>query len=530
MRRRKLERRLERDFGRVPDPFYSRGDMELIRSYYDYRRKMEPNVFLIDDITWNDLELDRVFRRLNPGLSASGEQYLYYMLRSPSQDAETYRERRELIALMEGDPSLRLKLQVLLSILGCSRRDDFTQAFSPEARGKGWLFCYLLLALLAVAALVFFAFVPQWGALPVFGAFSVNGLVHELRKRRVQRDFDAVNYSIALITALHRMRKLREPALDRQLERAYQNLERLRTLARVGGVASVSDNGRLEDVPVTLFLLDLIVYEYSKNKLWRRKEDVFAVHETVGRIDAAIAIASYRASVPNFAEPDLDFDGRNAYYCALDMTHPLLEKAVPNDLNAARPVLVTGSNASGKSTYLKTAALCALLAQSICTCPARKYTASAFRIFSSMALRDDMLAGESYFIVETRSLGRILTSAASPGRPVFCVIDEVLRGTNTVERVAASSVILDEAARRGLLCLAATHDLELCSLLEEGYDLCHFEETPTEDGIAFDYRVHAGPTKSRNAIELLRQMGFPDTIVEKAHARADHYSKTGIWK
>lgn len=107
MRKRDLRRRLERDYGRVPDTHYFPEDMGNIRAYFDYRRSQGRDAFLLDETTWNDLDLDRLFRRINPRLSTSGEQYLYYLLRSPALDAETWRERQALAALMAGAPKRR---------------------------------------------------------------------------------------------------------------------------------------------------------------------------------------------------------------------------------------------------------------------------------------------------------------------------------------------------------------------------------------------------------------------------------------
>jgi DNA mismatch repair ATPase MutS len=281
---------------------------------------------------------------------------------------------------------------------------------------------------------------------------------------------------------------------------------------------------------MTVLLTDLIVYEFCKNRLSRCHDDIFTVHETLGRLDAAIAIASYRASLGgNYAVPGIDFSAHTPYLRAEGMVHPMLTDAVPNDIDTARPILITGSNASGKSTFLKTAALCVLMAQSICTCPARSYTASAFRIYSSMALEDSLETGESYYIVETRSLRRILHAADSTP-PMLCVIDEVLRGTNTVERIAASSTVLAALADRGALCLTATHDIELCDLLCDRYTLFHFTETVGEDSMHFDCRIRPGKATSRNAINLLRLLGFDDAIVDDAHRRANEYLTDGVWR
>ena len=121
-----------------------------------------------------------------------------------------------------------------------------------------------------------------------------------------------------------------------------------------------------------------------------------------------------------------------------------------------------------------------------------------------MALRDDILSQESYYIVEIRSLKRILDLTRSSELPVLCFIDEVLRGTNTVERIAASSRILQAIAEQGGLCFAATHDIELTYLLEKEYDNYHFEEQVEDDKVTFDYCLREGRACTRNAIRLLK--------------------------
>ncbi len=528
MTNRKRRRMLAAGFGRAPSRHYFPGDMEQIRAYSDFRTAQETEVFHLDEITWSDLELDRLYRRVNCCLSTSGEQYLYYLLRTPAVDRADYDARRALITSMQEQGALRLKLQMILSRLGRSRRADLCQAFHPAQRGPFWLIVYLLLALLVPASAVLAAVLGAKGLLaPVF-AIVCNMLVHEIRRRRCQRDFDTVNYTVSMVFALNRMRRLRDSRLDAHLRDAYDSLDRLRSVLRTGGLSAVHDDS-VGDLLSSVFLLDLIAYEFLKNKFGRCHTEVFRVHEALGQLDAAIAAASFRESLPTFCEPELDFSPGHAFIDARGMVHPLLPQAVPNDLCTARPILITGSNASGKSTYLKTAALCALLAQTLCTCTAQSYRASAVRLFTSMALKDDLLAGESYYIVEVRSLRRIMEQTRGT-LPLLCAVDEVLRGTNTVERIAASSEILQQLAQRGALCLAATHDIELCGLLQRQYALFHFEEQLGENEMLFDYKLRPGPAASRNAIDLLKLMGFDQTIVAGAHARANGYLQSGVWK
>ena len=192
-------------------------------------------------------------------------------------------------------------------------------------------------------------------------------------------------------------------------------------------------------------------------------------------------------------------------------------------------MLLTGSNASGKSTFIKTVALNAILAQTLHTVLAENYQASWFCIASSMALRDDILSQESYYIVEIRSLKRILDLTRSSELPVLCFIDEVLRGTNTVERIAASSRILQAIAEQGGLCFAATHDIELTYLLEKEYDNYHFEEQVEDDQVTFDYCLREGRACTRNAIRLLKMLGYDEKIVDDANERVALFLKSGNW-
>ena len=101
---------------------------------------------------------------------------------------------------------------------------------------------------------------------------------------------------------------------------------------------------------------------------------------------------------------------------------------------------------------------------------------------------------------------------------------------NTIERISAASEILFAMADAGALCIAATHDLELCTILEGSYGMLHFEEKVTDEGMSFDYRVRPGPTRTRNAIQLLRLMGLNEDITDRADKRAADFISTGLWR
>ena len=146
-----------------------------------------------------------------------------------------------------------------------------------------------------------------------------------------------------------------------------------------------------------------------------------------------------------------------------------------------------------------------------------------------MSLKDDIQNNESYYIVEIKALKRIIDEAKK-GENIVCFVDEVLRGTNTVERVSASTEILKSFADgniNNVLCFAATHDIELTHLLEQWYGNYHFEEEIKDDDVLFNYQLKEGRATSRNAISLLKVMGYDEAIINAARARADKFTETG---
>ena len=524
----RLRHSLRDNYGRRPDPFYAAGDMATIRSYHDYMREREPERFMVDDVTWSDLDMDRVFKRINPGTSTPGEHWLYHMLRTPATDAAEYERRRRLIDFAEGDERERLETQFVLACLGRFRRADVCRAFSPESDGYFMFAIYLIMALALLLSPLTLIFWGAKGLLLIFALFALNVMTHEWTARKCQMQIDTVNFSVSMAFALKKLKGLGFERLDECIGESYGHLKKLRPLMTLGTVPGRGTD-MAADLACSVLLLDLIMFEYLKNRLYVLHDEILAVFETLGRVDAAIAVASWRESMPLWCEPELDFEAERGHVQAERLVHPLLSHPVPNDLELERPALVTGSNASGKSTYLRTALIAALLAQAACTCPGESYRASVFHIYSTMALRDDLLSGESYYIAEILATKRIL-DAAEAGEPVLCAVDEVLRGTNTIERISAASEILFALADAGALCIAATHDLELCTILEGSYGMLHFEEKVTDEGMSFDYRVRPGPTRTRNAIQLLRLMGLNEDITDRADKRAADFISTGLWR
>jgi len=321
------------------------------------------------------------------------------------------------------------------------------------------------------------------------------------------------------------------PELNSQLELLKEHTAELKAFCK--GAPAVTPQTPTGDMAAffldyfrILFHSDLIRFNNMMKQYFKNKDRIVEVFETIGFLDSMCAVASFRTWLGMYCIPEFT---KEKQYCAKQLYHPFLEEPVPASIQTEKSVLITGSNASGKSTFIKSAAVNAILAQTIHTVCAKSYRASFFKVFTSMALTDNLFGSESYYIVEIKSLKRIL-DAVEDKIPVLCFVDEVLRGTNTVERIAASSRILSSMAASNALMFAATHDIELTYMLEEHFENYHFEEQILEDKVLFDYQLKQGRATSQNAIALLGMLGYPEEIIEKARATAAHFLKNGEWE
>ncbi len=527
--RRNMMWKIRREWGQEPDQEYSLEAFENITRYYA-NRKTEG--FQIDDITWNDLDMDRVFLCLNHTRSFLGESYLYYQLRTPQMKAEPLEKFERLVSWFQAHTSEREEMEYFFSRLGRSGKSpvfDYVYNLASVNLGSP-LIHYAVIGLLAAAVAALLT-APQPGIILLLAALIFSIWTYERYKRPVAPYITSCIALEKILRTAEGILKYDVPGLARDEIRTY--VDEFGRLRRNMKLLLAGEGTGLENFLFTylnnLFHIDLIQFHTVVKEIAKRLSGLEFLVEEMGQVESAIAVASSRALYQEHAVPVLHEEGEIRFR-AKDMYHPLISDPVTNSIDTRQCVLLTGSNASGKSTFLKTAALQALLAQTIHTAFAWEYEGRYFRVFSSMALRDDIMSEESYYMVEIRSLKRILDSAQQEP-PVFCCVDEVLRGTNTIERVSASSQILKWMAGKNLLCMAATHDIELTWILEDLYRNCHFEEEVTDDEIRFDYRLREGRAMTRNAIRLLGLMGFDETIIRDASQMAERltardYAKT----
>lgn len=504
--------------------------MKNVSSYF--RNKNEKNI--IDDITWNDLNMDDIFKKINNTQSTAGQEVLYDMLRTPVYSQAVLTKRDKVIEFFKKNEKERYDIQFILGKLGKSNELYITNClFNKEDNSRSNLLKFTLLSWIPAISLLLLFIHPMFLILTV-GCVVLNVFISQ-RNKVENYDANGFSYMISLVNAANKIKEKNIFEIDENIDSIDASLKKLKNIKRKS--VGIQEKSIMSDMDVfaeyanLIFLREIITYEKVKNTIIKNKKELKNVYEYVGTIDSLIAIASFRESLDFYTKPCLKISEKREYNNIefKDIYHPLVKEPVLNNGSFSKGVLITGSNASGKSTFIKTIAINAIMAQTIYTCFAKEYKTSYFHIYTSMALRDDIHSSESYYIVEIKSLKRILDQVQN-NIPCLCFVDEILRGTNTVERIASSCEVLKNIGNENTLCFAATHDVELTYMLDDIFENYHFEETITDNDIKFDYKIHRGRAQTRNAIKLLEFMGYDKKLVENANYRAKNFLETGKWK
>ena len=197
---------------------------------------------------------------------------------------------------------------------------------------------------------------------------------------------------------------------------------------------------------------------------------------------------------------------------AKNLTHLLIpeEKAVPNDIDAtAGTRIITGSNMSGKTTYLRTVASACVLAYAGAPVPGERLCLSPLHIFTSIRVTDDAAHGLSTFYAEILRI-KSMMAFKEKSLPMLIVIDEIFKGTNSADRLIGAREAISRLTGADFITLVSTHDFELCEIESDAAPVTnwHFEESYEDDKLLFDYKIKEGRCTTRNAQYLLKMAGI----------------------
>lgn len=486
---------------------------------------LQPTDSQVDGQTWHDLDLYRVFDQLNYTQSSVGAEALYQKMRLIKFQPEA--SLQELEDFFDHHPDLRLKVQVVMNQLG---KKNHNMARSIVANpGKQdlriYLSLYIFLACLPVFSLFFLPFFKIQAMMVLVASATFNIIFSSIRNWSNKMRLDRVSYLVRIFASAEKISHLAIPKQE-ALKQAVQPFKKTKVIS--GILQSPTGSSDMEIILIYLNFLFLIpqiaqVYIYQQVRI-HQKEAQEAIN-LLGELEVAISLLRHKRDVDLVCHPyfkkEGGIKGKGIY-------HPLLTDPVANDVRFEKNMVISGDNASGKSTYLKMVAINCILAQGLGFAYGESLELSYGHVMTSMDVSDDIEVGDSYFITESKTILRMIESLEKSGFHYF-FIDELFKGTNTIERIGSGLGIVRWLSRHDCLYMISSHDIELVAASGAVNDNYHFDSRYVDGEIVFDYQIKQGAAVTKNAVNTLKSLHFPSEITQTSQELIRQYEETGKW-
>jgi DNA mismatch repair ATPase MutS len=469
-----------------------------------------------------------IFQLLNRTVTHTGRQKLASLLLAPPLDKKEIKERQravqELSTMSEwcqnfmaqglDKKELAQDKEIISGWLG--EKNHFSSLF--------YSVCSYLLPVLSILSLTLYL-TGVTGYSPFLICASLQFLVvlpllkHiNSTHQQFSRKFDSIEKYRALITLIESARFEAPALLVLQAQLKEKNIPANRLIHRLKRLSDALD--LRQNLVLTLLLNGILLWDINVMKrieTWRscNKEQFSSWIEMIGRIDVYISLAAYSYNNPEYVFPEIHETG--FLIDAQETGHPLIDplKLVKNNYymeGQAKIDLLTGANMAGKSTFLRTIGANLILAMTGAPVCAKTFRFSPVKLFTSLRTNDSLQENESFFYAELKRL-HMLIEYYSQGIPVFFLLDEILKGTNSKDQHSGSVALIHKILRLNGTGIIATHDVALSSLSVESPDqvrnIC-FEISIAGDKLIFDYILREGVCQKMNASFLLKKMGITD--------------------
>ncbi|QHI37139.1 DNA mismatch repair protein MutS [Kordia antarctica] len=511
----KLKNSLLENWGKKPAE--KRFDFTIIGNYFLNNRNREKAFHIISEKTQIDLDLHELFKNIDSTCSKIGQQYLYFKLRTV-QSIEKLLKFDSLTQLFLQHKTLRINCQLLLSQLNTNSAYDLEKLIHGKQVKKSnilWLVYSLNIATILFFCLGFYNSIFFFFIVPIY---LVNMFLHVKNKKNV-------SYYLSGVKQLSKASRVaKELSEFKEIKQQYGTFPFLKKIDAIklkteflGFETTLLTNEyflaiwMLIELVKVLFNIEYIIFNSFIEGVTKEKDSIEELFVFIGEIDAAIATASLKSRDIETCTPVFTNEKQIS---AEAISHPLVEDCISNNLHIQdKNVLITGSNMSGKTTFIRAIAINSLVAQTLNVCFAKAYKAPFFKLYSSIRIADDVLKSTSYYLEEVVAVKELINASAAK-EPCLFILDELFKGTNTIERISGGKGILTYLGKQNNMVFVSTHDIELTELLQaESYELYHFSETIANEVLVFDHKIKAGKLKTQNAIKILELYEYPEEII-----------------
>jgi len=502
-------------FGQYPEFVFPE---KFLEKYYLHIQQEDKGNTLSDRIL-NDLDLNEFIEHSNHCVSAIGQQYFYSKIRLTDIENNNWNKDEKIIEKINNDESLRTKVEKALHKLQNTKSLFIVDLIFQQHIEIPRIFLLYKLLFLGSVATLLLSFINSAFFLVFIGLLIINSIIHYTNKKNLQLYIDSIPMLIRMHETIEELKNIEGiKEIDEDIDPAIKVLKSLRKKLSMISIEAKMDEGfwslvwTVMELVKMAFLIEPIVFFNAILQLKGNKKELEQIYRFIGKTDFLYAIASLRKTLvpytlPNFTEQNI--------YSADDIYHPLINNCVSNTIHLEnQSVLLTGSNMSGKTTFIRTIGLNLISALAINTCFAKNITMSRYQLNSAIRMNDDLLNDKSYYFDEVLRIKEMLEISRSKQSSLF-LLDEIFKGTNTVERIAAGKAVLEYLSKSNLV-IVSTHDIELADLLKDSFVLYHFSEQVDDNNIDFDYKLKPGKLTNRNAIKILKLNQYPHVVIEEA--------------
>lgn len=490
-----------------------------IEKYFKNNNHKQKAFHLISDRCATDLDINEVFRIIDRTTSKIGQQFLYYKLRT-IEAQNNLTKFNKLTLLFEDNESLRIKTQIDLTNLKSDDSYNFESLVTSEPIEKPkiiWLI--YTLTILSLSFIILGVFFPIFFIL-LIPIYVVNMIFHYKNKWNVSNYLEGINQLPKVLNVSRSIASQEEIRNHFNDISFIKEIEKIKLKTTFISFEKNVDNEfaaviwLISELIKVLFNLEYIIFHSFIDSITRRKEALEDMFHFIGEIDSAISIASLKSSDYELCNPKFIEEKK---IIIKKTSHPLIKKCVVNDLSLInQSLLLTGSNMSGKTTFIRSISINSILAQTLNVCFAKEYIAPFLKIYSSIRITDDLLESTSYYLEEVLTIKELINASNNNNHCLF-VLDEIFKGTNTIERISGGKAILSYLNKGNNMVLVSTHDIELTDILsKEKFGLFHFSEQIENNELTFDHKLKEGKLKTRNAIKILELYDYPSEIIEDA--------------
>lgn len=478
-----------------------------------------------DDTVAHDLDLlgpNSLYQLINVCHSKKGKQKLSDAIRMGNGNADTSKAVEELAGLTD----FGIEFETAGIKLDAKKQEDYADTFigmcmdEQNSKLPAWArVISVVLPVLEITLLILFLMgILSYG--PALAGFIVILSITWLTKSitdgiivpffQINRCFEGYREMLGLIS----VQEFKTEALKRISENLNRDdgiLKGFKSLERIIQAYNISFNPLIHQILSGFFMWDYRLAGFALKWKQKYKDAVASSFDAVSDVEQMLSLSTI-SKVRNTCSAVIE-NTDEVYVKGADMYHPLIsvDKAVANSAHIREGVtIITGSNMSGKTTFLRTVAINLILAYMGAPVCAKEFSASNMKVFTSMRITDDVAEGISTFYAEILRI-KAMADFRKNDVPMICFIDEIFKGTNSADRIVGAKEVIKGLGGKKCITLVSTHDFELCEVKDrEGKPAVnyHFEEHYEDDKLSFDYTIKNGRCTTTNARAILKMAGF----------------------